>query len=46
MYWLWYSDSVEEKRYVAGLKKEDKAFKDLIREKAVRSVDAIILRSR
>jgi len=40
VYWLWYSDSIEEKRYLAGLQKEDKSFKDLIHEKAIMSVSA------
>lgn len=36
VYFMMYSDSVEEQRYLSGLRREKNAFERLIREKSVR----------
>jgi DNA excision repair protein ERCC-4 len=37
VYFLYYGDSVEEQRFLSGVRKEKDAFSKLIREKGVRS---------
>lgn len=39
VYFMIYQDSVEEQKYLSGLRKEKDAFERLIREKAVRELE-------